>query len=29
MPMPLAACAGAGFLVVGALALLWLRPGRR
>jgi hypothetical protein len=27
--MPLAACAGAGCLVVGALALLWLRPRRR
>jgi serine-type D-Ala-D-Ala carboxypeptidase (penicillin-binding protein 5/6) len=29
LPLPLAACAGAGCLVVGLLALVWLRPGRR
>ena len=29
LPMPLAAAAAAGCLVVGVLALVWLRPGRR
>jgi serine-type D-Ala-D-Ala carboxypeptidase (penicillin-binding protein 5/6) len=29
LPLPLAAAAAAGCLVVGVLALVWLRPGRR
>jgi hypothetical protein len=29
MPLPLAACAGVGCLLLGGLVLVWRRPGRR